>query len=211
MQLKTFSYNSENKIKNLVFATSIKVSDYFSNHTGVALAHDEVWKVLADLIAEFRTYGETIPSEIMENLRSAKSLIQVSRADPSNPKDATQVEVYVESVESYLVSKAQERFDQTFVEQWMKKLKEARVKATEDVVSGSMSSKFLPNMPRDIRWIRVKISADIPRDAVDAIANEAGLLTRIQEDDYLLAYGEAEKVKLFVRKLTEKFRGARKS
>jgi hypothetical protein len=175
------------------------------------LLHDEIWKVLADLIAEFRKRGETIPSEIMEDLRSAKSLIQVLRADTSHSKDASQIEVYLESVESYLMSKAQEKFGQAFVEQWMQKIGEARTKVTEETVAGSTVSKFLSSMPKEASWIRVKISEDIPQNAVEAIAQEAGLLTKTQENDYLLVYGEEEKMKLFVKKLTEKFRGARKS
>jgi hypothetical protein len=177
---------------------------------GAYLTHEAVWMVLEDLIAEFRRLGETIPSETMEDLRSAKSLIQVLRADPSRSKDASQIEVYLENIESYLISKAQEKFGQAFVERWMNKLREARAEDSREIVVGSTVSKFLPSMPKEASWVRVKISKDIPREAVEAIARENGLLTRIQEGAYLLIYGEEEKLKTFVKKMTEKFRGARK-
>ena len=175
------------------------------------MVHEEIWKVLADLIAEFRKKGETIPSEIMEDLRSAKSLIQVLRADPSHPKDTSRIEVYLDNVEFYLMSKAQEKFGQELVEQWMEKLKEARIKTSEEAALGSTVSKFLPGMPRDTSCIRVKVSEDMPQDIVKMIAKENGLLTEIQEKGYLLVYGEEEKLKAFVKKMTEKFRKTRKS
>jgi len=170
----------------------------------------EVWKVLEDLIEEFRKHGETIPPEIMEDLRSAKSLINVTRADPSHSQDAIQIEVYLESIESYLISKAQEKFGKEFADRWMNKIREARTMTPEEGAVGSTVSRFLSGMPRDATWIRVKISEDIPRAAVEAIAKESGLSSKMQENDYLLVYGAEEKVTSFVKKLTEKFRGARK-
>jgi hypothetical protein len=38
---------------------------------------EELWKALADLINEFRKKGETIPSDIMTDLRAAKTLLQL--------------------------------------------------------------------------------------------------------------------------------------
>lgn len=175
------------------------------------LPFGEVWKVLDDLIAEFRKRGETIPPEIMEDLRSAKSLIQISRANPSHPKDPTQIEVYLNNVEFYLMPKAQEKFGQEFVEKWSKRLEKARIGDTGKTIEGSTVSKFLPGIPRDTPWIRVKTSQDIPQYAVETLAKESGLLSNSQEKGYLLVYGERQKLQLFMKKMTEKFRGARKS
>lgn len=175
------------------------------------VSYMEVWKVLEGLIEEFRKRGETVPFEIMEDLRSAKSLINVQRADPSHLKDSVQIEVYLENVESYLISQAQEKFGKEFAEQWMNKIKEARTGILEETAEGSMVSKFVPGVPRDAAWIRVKISEDIPRVAVEAIAQESSLSTKMQDNGYLLVYGEEEKIKSFVKKLTEKFRGTRKT
>jgi hypothetical protein len=172
---------------------------------------DEVWQVLADLIAEFRKRGETVPPEIMEDLRSAKSLVQVSRANPSHSRDITQIEVYLNNVEFYLIPRAQEKFEQKFVAEWMKKLGTARAGTTEEDAAGSTVSKFLPGMPRATPWMRVKISEDIPQDAVRAMAKDLGLLTSENEKGYLLVYGDKEKLRLFVKKMAEKFRGSRKS
>lgn len=175
------------------------------------LPYETVWQTLEDIIGEFRKRGETIPSEIMEDLRSAKTLIQVSRANPSQSKDTMQIEIYLNNVELHLIPKAREKFGQEFVDEWMKRLEKARAGVAEEAIAGSTVSKFLAGMPRDTPWIRVKISEDLPQNAVEAVAKESGLLTNKQEKGYLLVYGEKEKLHSFVKKMTEKFRGARKS
>jgi hypothetical protein len=173
------------------------------------LFHEGVWRVLDDLIVEFRKRGETVPSEVMEDLRSAKSLIHISQANPSTSRDTTQIEVYLSNVEIYLMPRAQ-KFGRRFVEQWMKRLEKARAGATEQFTIGSTISKFLPGIPRDTPWVRVRISEDISRDTAEAVARESGLLTDSQEKGYLLVYGQKEKLQLFIRKMTEKLRGTKK-
>jgi hypothetical protein len=178
---------------------------------GVSLFHEGVWQVLADLIAEFRKRGETIPPEIMEDLRSARSLIQVLHANPHHSGDTTQIEVYLNNVEFYLMPKAHEKFGQAFVDQWMKKLEKARMGATEEGIAGSTASKFLLGMPKGTPWLRVRISEDIPQGTVETLARESGLLYASQEKGYLLVYGGKEELESFVKRMTIKFRGARKS
>jgi len=169
-----------------------------------------VWRVLDDLIVEFRKRGETVPAEILEDLRSAKSLIHISRANPSASTDATQVEVYLSNVEIYLMSRAQ-KFGKIFVEQWMKRLEKARAGTIEENTSGASISKFLPGIPRDTPWVRVRISKDISRETAEAFAREFGLLTASQDEGYLLVYGRKEKLQLFIRKMTEKLRRTKKA
>jgi len=173
------------------------------------MPQDRVWVTLEDLIEEFRKRGETIPPEIMEDLRAAKSLIQVYRAKPeSRVQDSIQIDVYLNNIEFYLMPKAQEKFGQAFADEWMKRLEIAR-KETPEEEAGSTVSKFLPGVPRDMPWVRVKISQDIKQEAVQALARESGLRTSDREAEYLLVYGERDKLNVFMKKMTEKFRGAR--
>ncbi len=174
------------------------------------MPHDKVWMTLEDLIEEFRRRGETIPPEIMEDLRAAKSLIQVSRAKPeAATDDAIQIEVYLNNIEFYLMPKAQEKFGNDFTDEWMKKLEKARKEASEEGAGGSTVSKFLPGTPRDTPWVRVEISNDIKQDVVKRLAEESGLQTSTKESGYVLVYGERENLNAFMRKMTEKFRGAK--
>lgn len=174
------------------------------------MSHETIWTALEDLIEEFRKRGETIPPQIMEDLRAAKSLIQVSRAKPQQTQDSTQIEIYLNNIEFYLIPKAQEKFGQAFADEWMRKLEKAGKETIEEGV-GSTVSTFLSGMPRDTPWVRVRFSDDIKQDIVETLAKESGLKTNNKEPSYLLVYGEQKKLKTFMKKMTERFRGARKS
>jgi hypothetical protein len=172
------------------------------------MGHDEVWKTLADLITEFRKRGESIPSNVMEDLRAAKTMIEVLRADPSRVENIPSIEMYLGNVESYLMYNAQKNFGSDFVEDWMKKIKEAReTKATGE--KPAPSSKFVPGLPRGQKWVRVQVSKEMPQKEIKRLADETGLYFKMQRDGYMLIYGDEEKLKLFVKKTAEKFGGVK--
>jgi hypothetical protein len=173
------------------------------------MGYEERWNVLADLLTELRRKGEKIPTEIMDDLRSAKTMIQILKADPTHIENIPRVETYMGSVESYLVFAAQEKFGPEFVERWMKKLEEAR-KAVK--VQGKVESppKFVPGLSKGKRWMRVQISEGTSQEDIERIAKENKLSCKIQKNGYMLVYGNSESIKTFVKKMAEKFRGARK-
>jgi len=167
------------------------------------MGHDALWKALADLITEFRRRGESIPSDVMEDLRAAKTMIQVLRADPSRVENVPSIELYLGNVESYLIFEAQKKFGSEFAEKWMQKVREAR----ETKAAGEKpepSSKFVPGLPRGQKWVRVQVSKETPEREIRKLAEEAGLSFRVQSDGYMLVYGKDEKLKLFVKKAAEK-------
>jgi len=172
------------------------------------MGYDEVWKTLADLITEFRRKGESIPSNVMEDLRAAKTMIQVLRADLSHVENIPSIEMYLGNVESYLMFEAQKKFGSKFVEEWLLKIKEARQeKAPEEYVKPS--SKFVPGLPRGQKWVRVQISKETPEKEIKKLAEETGLYFKVQTNGYMLVYGEDEKLKLFVKKAAEKLGGVK--
>jgi len=171
--------------------------------------YEEIWKTLADLITEFRKRGETIPPNVMEDLRAAKTMIQVFKADPSHVENVPSIETYLGNVESYLVFTGQKKFGSEFVEKWMQKLKEAREKKPEEG-EAKAAPRFVPGLPRGKRWVRIQISRETPEKEVKRLAEESGLSCRRQRDGYVLVYGESEKLKLFVRKTAEEL-GASKA
>ena len=144
----------------------------------------------------------------MEDLRSAKSLIHISSANPSASRDSTQLEAYLSNVEIYLMSKAQ-KFGNKFAEKWMKRLETVRA-SKKEFTTNSKASKFLPGIPKGTAWVRVNISEDISQDSAEAMARESGLLTNNREKGYLLVYGQKERLQIFIRKMSEKLHGPKK-
>jgi len=167
--------------------------------------YEEIWKTLADLITEFRKRGETIPPNVMEDLRAAKTMIQVFKADLSHVENVPSIESYLGNVESYLIFTGQKKFGSEFVEEWMQRLREAREKKPEEGVTKA-ASRFVPGLPRGKRWLRVETSKDIPKKEIEKLAEECGLSCKAQKGGYVLVYGEGEEIKFFVKKMSDKLR-----
>ena len=169
--------------------------------------YEEVWKVLADLLTELRKTGETIPAYVMNDLRSAKTMIQILKADPTHTENIQRIETYLGNVEFHLISAAQDKLGSESVERWMKKLEEARKRVYE---KEEAVPRFVPGIPRGKRWVRVQASEETPQRDIEILAEENRLSYKMQEDGYALIYGNSENIKSFVKKLAEKFRNARK-
>ena len=169
------------------------------------MGHEEVWKILDSLIVEFRRRGETIPINVIEDLRSAKTLMQVLRADTKHVENVPSIEMYLGNVESYLIFEAHQKFGAEFAEDWMQKLREARktIRMSEEKAA-EPTSKFVSGVPRDQKWMRVQISNETPKNAIEKLATDCGLSTKTQSDGYVLVYGDESKIKLFIQKTGEK-------
>ena len=159
------------------------------------------WKVLEEMIADFRKKGAVVPAEIMTDLRSAKTLINVLKADPSCVDTSQKIDEYLLSVESYLVSEGQKMFGTGYVEEWLKRLDEASRKILE---KEEEETKFIPGVPREHKWIRVKPSTELPAEKLKTLAEESHLSYNVQNDGYLLVYGEDSHIKEFIKKMATK-------
>ena len=162
------------------------------------MGYGEAWKILADLIVELRKKGEVIPANVMNDLKSAKTMIQVFKADITHIENIQQIETYLESVELHLFSVTEEKYGAKFVEEWMEKLSQARRKVEE---KEETVSKFVPGLPRGKHWVRIQISKDTPRKDIEKLAKEEKLSCKMQKNGYMLVYGNVENIKSFVKRL----------
>ena len=172
------------------------------------MSYEENWNVLADLLTELRKKGEKIPTEVMNDLRSAKTMIQILKADPTHIENIPRIETYLRNVESYAVLMAQEKLGPEFVERWLRKLEKAKKIKTEE--KEKVTPRLVPGLPRDKNWVRVQSSKDTPREDIESLAKENKLSCKMQKNGYMLVYGNGESIKSFVKKMAEKFRGTRK-
>jgi hypothetical protein len=168
------------------------------------MSYDEKWKVLADLLIELQQRGEKIPAEVMNDLRSAKAIIQVLKADPTHIESISRIDTYLRSVESYAIFTAEKL---GIVEECLKKLKE--IKKVKDIERNGAASRFVPGVPRDRSWIRIQISEDNLQESVEKLVKESKLSHKMQKNGYMLVYGNKENIKIFVKRMAEQFRGSR--
>lgn len=159
-----------------------------------------VWKVLEEMTTDFRRRGVTVPSNVIDDLKYARTLINVLKADPSRLETVQKIEECLNNVESYLISEGQ-RFGDKYVEEWIRKLEEASRRIDED----EGVSRFVPGLPREQRWVRVKPSEEMPLETLKSLAEDLNLSHEVQSDGYLLVYGEDQRVKEFVKKMATKY------
>jgi len=172
------------------------------------MGYEEKWKVLADLLTELRRKGEKTPAYVMNDLRSAKTMIQILKADPTHIENIPRIETYLRNVESYAVLMAQEKTGTEFAERWLRKLGKAKKMKTEEKEEAAPG--LVSGLPRDKNWVRVQISKETPREDVETLVKENRLSYKMQKNGYMLIYGNEETIKSFVKKMAEKFRGTRK-
>lgn len=168
------------------------------------MGYEEVWKVLADLITDLRKRGERTPAHLMKNLRSCKTMIQILKADSTHTENLPRIETYLGDLESYLIFFAQNKFGSDYVEQWMRNLERARRKLYEEG-KPKIASRFVPGLPRGESWVRVQVSEDAPQKAIDRLAEENKLSCKMQENGYMLVYGDAERIKVFIAQMKKSF------
>jgi hypothetical protein len=161
------------------------------------MGYSNVWKILEELIADFRKKGVIVPAEIMNDLKSAKTLINVLRADPSNIDTSQKIDGYLLNVESHLVSEGQRMFGTEYAEKWLRRLDEARKISPE---KEQTETKFVPGVGHGHTWIRVKPSAELPIEKLKTLAEESHLSFNVQDDGCLLVYGEDGRIKEFIKK-----------
>lgn len=168
--------------------------------------YEQKWKVLADLLTELQERGEKVPADVINDLRSAKTMIQVLKADPTHTENRSRIDTYLRNVESYAIFTT-EKHGTEIVKEWLKKLEEP--KTVKNKEKREEASRFIPRAPRDKNWVRIQISEDIPREDVKKLVEESGLSYETQKNGYMLVYGDGEKIKSLVKRLAEQFRGAR--
>jgi hypothetical protein len=170
------------------------------------MSYEEKWKVLADLLIELQERGEKIPADVMHDLRSAKTMIQILKADPTHIESISRIDTYLRTVESFVIFTT-EKHGKEIVDKWLKRLSiEKRVKSKEK----ETASRFVPGIPRNKTWVRIQISEDTPREEVEKLIEASELSYKMQENGHMIVYGNGKNIKSFVKLMAAKFRGARK-
>jgi hypothetical protein len=158
-----------------------------------------MWKVLEEIITEFRKKQLPIPETVMNDLKAAKTMINIVGVSEGHGENSLKIEEYLGSVEAQLVTEAQKHFAPEHIDQWLKRLETANCKIGDED-AGKL--RFIAGVPRDQKWIRVEPLANLPAEKLQQLAKEANLSVSMQEDGRMIVYGQAENLKEFVKKMT---------
>jgi hypothetical protein len=160
-----------------------------------------VWKVLEEIITEFRKKGLSIPATVMSDLKSARTMISIMGTNSGHGETVQKIEEYLGSVEAYLITYAQKNFAPEHIDNWLKRLERARSETSEEKVC---ETRCIAGLPRDQNWIRVEPLAGLPVEELKQLAEETNLLASVQDDGRLLVRGKAEDIREFVKKMTKR-------
>ena len=172
------------------------------------MSYEKKWKVLADLLIELQKRGEKISADVMKDLRSAKTIIQVLKVDPTHTESFSRMDTYLRNVEAYAIFAA-EKLGPKIAEEWLRRIKDTKIAKMNNKTK--VVPRFVSGVPRDKKWLRVQTSEDTPLEEVEKLVNASYLSFKMQENGYILVYGSEKNIKSFVKMMTEQFRGTREA
>ncbi len=157
------------------------------------------WKTLEDLLIELRKKGVLIPPNVMEDLRAARSMIELICSEGTHGEAVEKAEGYTANVEAYLVNEAQKVLEPKEVDSWFKRLEEANTQTDTEETLGE--GKYMVGVPRGQKWIRIETNSNVPEAYVLKLAGERNLAVTKQPDGRLVVSGQPGDVKAFVRQV----------
>jgi hypothetical protein len=152
------------------------------------------------MMLELRKKSVAIPSNVINDLRSAKLMIQISEVEGCRGEASQKVGEYFANVESYLITEAQKVLSPETVDQWLLRLEEANAETCEEKIA---ENKFITGVPRDQKWVRVEPIGNLPTERILQIAKGSRLSVNAQKDRRLVVFGQMEDIKGFLKKMTE--------
>lgn len=162
------------------------------------------WKILEEIIIEFRKKSLPVPETVMNDLKSAKTLIRLMDTGEGQGEITPKVEQYLSSVEAYLVTEGQKIFPPERIDEWLRRLEVSSC----DTCAGQAEQareeevRFVPGLPRDQKWVRVKPITSLPQEKLEQLAKDSGLSVNLEKDGHLVVYGKAEDIREFVKRMT---------
>lgn len=163
--------------------------------------YEHLWKVLEELFVELMKKGVAVPEELLDDLKSAKTLITIYNTDPTALEAATQIEMYLNNVESNLLYLTESDLGKKYADKYLERIYEARQKGLGEKVT--VPSKFVSGVRKDEHWIRIDISDLVNGREIDKLLKKLSLSSKPQEDGYMLVHGKEENVKAFVKEISE--------
>lgn len=159
------------------------------------------WNLIEDMLLELKKSGVTIPDKVIEDLRSAKSMIMLGCMSGSG--DAIQkTEELMGNAEAFVVTEGQKVFGEEKVDGWLRSLEETNVEVCEPSgESAVVGDKLVTGVPRDQKWVRIEPMGDITAEKVEQIAEGQNLQVKKQPDGKLVVYGQPESLRAFVKKM----------
>jgi hypothetical protein len=171
------------------------------------LSHVAKSRLLEEIIIQLRKKGIEIPSNVMSDLKSARTLIKIEKADAKGSGETEpKIDQYISNVEAYVITEAGRYFSAEKVEKWLSALDLASCDACVSIEEPTEETRFISGVPRDQKWIRVEPIASLPVATLEEMAKETKLGFQREKDGHLIVFGTPENISTFVKKMTQNAR-----
>ena len=157
------------------------------------------WKILEDLMIALKRKNIEIPAKVVEDLRAAKSTIQLTCMEGSRGEAMQKAEEYSANVEAFLINEADKIMEPQVVNDWLKRLEQANTEVCEEEQVGE--NKFVVGVPRDQKWVRVEPTESFPAERLEKLAAEKNLSFNKQADGKFVIYGQKEDISAFIKQM----------
>lgn len=165
--------------------------------------YEAIYETLCEMTTALRKKDVDVPSDIATDLRSARALISGHRTDPEAVQILSQVQSYLKKVERKLIEMARSEGLSETASEFLERLDEARRGARKRTSPGP-EIRFIPGLPRNGRWVRIKISPKTPLNTIEEVAAKSRVSLKPQEEGFVLATGRSENLREFIRILRSK-------
>jgi hypothetical protein len=156
------------------------------------------WKLLEDMMLELKVAGVEVPAKTVDDLRTAKSMLQLGCMPQSG--DAVQkAEELMANVEAFLATESQRAFGEAKADGWLEKLEEANSEICSE--PDVEEEKFVTGVPRDMKWVRIETKGDLTTDIVGQLATDYETQVKVQPDGKLVVYGSLDNLKAFIKRI----------
>jgi hypothetical protein len=166
--------------------------------------YEPAWKVLEALIVDLKKKHVIVLPNLIDDLKAAQTLINIYKTDPTALEVATQIETYLETVESNLLYLAGSDVGEDYANTWLRRLYDARM--TGGGEKPQRRSRFVSGVPKGEYWIRIQLSDLISDEEVDSLLEQRELISEAQANGYRLIHGKKENVTAFIKEVSEKLR-----
>jgi len=167
--------------------------------------YEKLWNTLAELNTAIAKKSRRLHPEIIAELRSSRSLINIVKtaSEETDLEDDVipRIEAQLLNIKSNLVSKAANLGDE-FLSLWMDKLQQVYSETLE--VKQIKSVRFIPNIERNHYWMRIKITPQIPIELVKDVSSMLDVSIKQLDDEHVLVYGDKKAVHNFLKETAKR-------
>jgi hypothetical protein len=180
---------------------------------GISLSFADKSKVLEEVIVELKKKNVNIPANVLSDLKAARTLITVEKADLRGRSETEpKIDEYLSNVEIYALAEAEKHFPAEKVEMWLASLNAGTCSCSccetctpTKEAETEKEGRYVTGVPRDQKWVRIQPIEGLDAEKIVQMATQAGLSAKTEANQNVVVYGQPEALREFIKKVTGLF------